>query len=179
MSPRHITLYGDEAISLDDFERAVKICRTSSYWDSQFEQAVSWFDSIWSFRGSYTKNNLTLMNAIGNSRIFESTDPRDAIFSLLGICYDGMELIPTPNYLQSIDKIMIDLTKALIKKYQNFDLILSSSMGRSRSSTLPSWVPNWLSEHISPQSYDVRYFSKPVPTPTQFIFSEFAARDLP
>ena len=97
-SYRQFLLCGDATITLDEMNRAVALCRESCYWSSEVVEASSWFETIITFRASYQENaRPSLCQAIELSREFESTDPRDAIFSLLGVCHEGPELVPTPN----------------------------------------------------------------------------------
>lgn len=86
VSYRHILLCGEAASTLDDMNRAITRCRKSHYWDVDTEKAYSWFKTTMEFRHSYQKDTKpSLYQAIALSRDFESTDPRDAIFSLLGL----------------------------------------------------------------------------------------------
>ena len=99
VSYRPLLLCGNAAITLDELDQAVSRCRVSYYGHLVTETSFSWFDVTMKFRHSYQKGDKTsLCRAIALTREFESTDPRDAIFSLLALCYDGPELILTPNY---------------------------------------------------------------------------------
>jgi hypothetical protein len=44
-----------------------------------------------------------LIDAISRSRHALSTDPKDKIYGLLGLAYDGAIFIPEPNYRQSVE----------------------------------------------------------------------------
>ena len=136
-SYRQFLLCGDATITLDEMNRAVSLCRESCYWSSEVLEASSWFEIIITFRAFYQENaRPSLCQAIELSREFESTDPRDAIFSLLGICHDGPELVPTPNYSQTVTHIVRDLTKALIWKHKWLDFILINGMDRVKRTVL-------------------------------------------
>ena len=156
-SYRQILLWGDATITLDEMDRAFSLCRKSCYWKSDVAEVFSWFESITKFRGLYQENaRPSLCQAIELSRDFESTDPRDAIFSLLGISHDGPDLVPTPNYSQPVVDIVRDLTKALIWKHKWLDFILINGMDRvdrPRLESLPSWAPDWVSGNLPPQAY--------------------------
>ena len=156
-SYRQFLLCGDATITLDEMNRAVSLCRESCYWSSAVVEASSWFEIIISFRAFYQENaRPSLCQAIKLSREFESTDPRDAIFSLLGICHEGPELVPTPSYSQPVAHIVRDLTKALIWKHKCLDLILINGMDRVNRpglERLPSWAPDWLSGNLPPRAY--------------------------
>lgn len=156
-SYRQFLLGGDATITLDEMGRAVTLCRESCYWNSDAAKAFAWFDITTTFRRLYQENaRPSLCQAIELSRDFESTDPRDAIFSLLGLCHDGPEVVPTPNYSQPVVKIVTDLTRALIWKHKWLDFILINGMDRvNRTSleSLPSWAPDWLSGNLPSQAY--------------------------
>ena len=158
-SYRQILLCGDATITLDEMDRAISLCRQSCYWSSGVAKVFSWFEIITTFRGLYQENaRPSLCQAIGLSRNFESTDPRDAIFSLLGICHDGSELVPTPSYSQPVVRAVRDLTRALIWKHKWLDFILINGMDRVNRTgveSLPSWAPDWLSGNLPPQAYEL------------------------
>jgi hypothetical protein len=77
-----------------------------------------------------------------------STDPRDKIFALLGLCHDGPTFVPVPNYQQPLETILADMSKMMMRINRSLDLICLRGMrtpGRAlpEISTLPSWVPNY------------------------------------
>lgn len=114
------------------------------------------FEVAMKFRRSFHRGDKTsLCQAIALSRGFESTDPRDAIFSLLALCYDRSDLVPTPNYFQPIEEVVTNLTRALISKYKYLDFILINKTKPTGSDLLPSWAPNWMSEFLPFQAYDL------------------------
>ena len=156
-SYRQFLLCGDATITLDEMGRAISLCRESCYWNSSAAKSFEWFDIITTFRRLYQENaRPSLCWAIRSSRGFESTDPRDVIFSLLGLCHDGTELVLTPNYTQPMVDMVTDLTRALIWKHKWLDFILINGMDRVKRTGLeglPSWAPDWLSENLPPQAY--------------------------
>lgn len=156
VSYQHLLLCGDAGITLDEMDQAITTCQRSCYWDLGIKKLSAWFQTITEFRRFQQKETRpSLCQAIALSRQFESTDPRDAIFSLLGLCNDGPELVPIPNYLQPIEAIVTDLTRALIRKHKHLDFLLINGTNRTSSGVLPSWVPDWLSGDIPSQAYDL------------------------
>ena len=134
---RHVVLCDDSAITLDEMDRAITRCRESCYWGLGTEKAYPWFRTTRKFRHSYQEDaKPSPCQAIGLSREFESTDPRDAIFSLLGLCHDGPELVPTPNYFQPIETIVVNLTRVLIRKHKYLDFILINPINRTGSESV-------------------------------------------
>ncbi len=156
-SYRQFLLCGDATITLDEMGRAISLCRESCYWNSSAAMSFEWFDIITTFRRLYQENaRPSLCWAIRSSRGFESTDPRDVIFSMLGLCHDGTELVLTPNYTQPMVDMVTDLTRALIWKHKWLDFILINGMDRVKRTGLeglPSWAPDWLSGNLPPQAY--------------------------
>ena len=155
VSSRPILLCEDQAITLNDMEKAISRCRASHYWGSDSERVYQkWFRTTTALRILYQKGKrISLCAAIAQTRGFISTDPRDAIFSLLALCHDGLELVPTPNYFEPIEEVVTNLTRALILKYKHLDFILLNPL--SDSDTLPSWAPDWLTAHLPPKAYEL------------------------
>ena len=158
-SYQQLLLCGDAAITLDEMNKAVSLCRKSCDQSSGVVKASSWFNIIMKFRTFYQRNaRPSLCRAIELSRDFKSTDPRDAIFSLLGVCHEGLQLIPTPNYSQPVAHTVRDLTKALIWKHKSLDFILirpKDRVIRQSLQRLPSWAPDWLSGNLPSQAYEL------------------------
>ncbi|MCJ1396681.1 hypothetical protein MMC18_009573 [Xylographa bjoerkii] len=145
-----IILCGDTAMALDGIIKAIFKCRGSSYWNSGTEDIFSCLKSIANFRRLYQRGTrLSLCKAITLTQHFQSSQPIDAIFSLLGLSSDGPWLVPTPNYLQPIEMIVAKLTFALIQRDKHLDYLLINSRNRLSSEGFPSWSPNWLSKDLS------------------------------
>lgn len=180
-SYRQVILANEKSISLKKMERAIKLCQKSGYWSSDIDMAYLWFKMVTKFRGRYQKNvKLSLIHAIELSQDFESTDQRDAVFSLLGLCHDGLDLVPMPNYVQPIETILIDLTRALIRKQRYLDFILIQGRDqktRTSSNVLPSWVPNWLDRNLPSQAFDLAETSARS-TESRFCLCDSINRDL-
>ncbi|KAH6714217.1 heterokaryon incompatibility protein-domain-containing protein [Leptodontidium sp. MPI-SDFR-AT-0119] len=86
-----------------------------------------------------------LLAYVGNSK---ASDPRDRIFSLLGLATDR-HLAEPPNYQDDVSKVYIGFVKSFVQHYNNLDVICfvdrfhhTPTEGSSQSS-LPSWVPDW------------------------------------
>ena len=161
VSSRHIILCDDTLIPLHELERAVARCQQSSYWDLNTTPTHTWFDQVVDFRRAYQEyshqkeSELSLCQAIERSQNFESTDPRDAIFSLLDLCHDGPDLVPTPNYSQPMEVIVTGLTRALIQRHKHLDFICINSMSGTSSKALPSWTSDWLGASMVSHAYDL------------------------
>lgn len=73
-------------------------------------------------------------------------DPRDRIFSILGLIrtWDASPILP--SYDLSAEEVFIGITAYIIKKHNALGIILSlaSTAGSPKEGLkLPSWVPNW------------------------------------
>lgn len=97
-----------------------------------------------------------LCEAIKKTQSSLSTDVRDTIFALLGICEHGAELVPKDlGYQHPVEVIIMHITKALIRKTGCLDFILlnvAHSNTRSHGK-LPNWTPDWLSHSLPGDAY--------------------------
>ncbi|KAH8594605.1 isoprenoid synthase domain-containing protein [Bisporella sp. PMI_857] len=99
---------------------------------------------------------LSVLAAPELSRHYLSTDNRDKILALLGICEDGAELVPEEiGYQYPAEIIAANITKALIQKtgYLDFILINSKYEVTQSEGTLPTWTPDWVSPKIPSYIY--------------------------
>jgi hypothetical protein len=146
---RVLVLCGSEALSIDDIEAALARCSKSEYWLPTNDNANIYLHEILDIRKTFQSGKAgPLCIVILRTRNFLSRDSRDGIFALIGICSDGAELVPTPSYHQTIETILRDLCRALIRKNVCFDIILLDERQRSSSDNLPIWVPDWVSQGI-------------------------------
>ncbi|KAN0098909.1 Heterokaryon incompatibility protein (HET) domain containing protein [Hyaloscypha variabilis] len=75
-------------------------------------------------------------------RVRESTDPKDKVFALYGLCCNLDIRLPVPDYGKSLDQIYSQVTRALIDQDENLDVLYMVNTPR-RLKDLPSWVPDW------------------------------------
>lgn len=143
---------GNERIALHEMITAISRCRASCYWVREVESSYYYLENVLGFRKLYQEDRKPLLTeAIRKSRNSFSTDPRDIIFALLGICHDGAELLPeNVRYQYPAEVIISNLTKALIQKNGCLDLILINSVYKTTRNrgVLPTWTPDWLSHDI-------------------------------
>jgi len=88
---------------------------------------------------------ISLLEALRLSRKTQATDPRDKIFALLGLCYDGSTFVPVPNYKQSLESIVAEMSKAMMIWNKSLDLIClkGNSLLGENTMNIPTWAPNW------------------------------------
>lgn len=84
------------------------------------------------------------LEALKRSSKTFSTDPRDKVFALLGLVYDGALYIPVPNYRQSVQDICIGITLSAASTTSTLDIVPLLGSGCDNSYGLPSWCPFWL-----------------------------------
>ncbi|KAM0264305.1 hypothetical protein ACHAQJ_000795 [Trichoderma viride] len=93
----------------------------------------------------------TLLHSLIRSRDFKATDPRDKVYSLLGLVQASVQDKPrlTPAYLDQTHDLAITYTNLAIQVLEESDnlLLLSCVEGESfqlaETGNLPSWVPDW------------------------------------
>ena len=91
---------------------------------------------------------MTLCETILATQDCFSKDIRDRIFALVGICSDGPDLVLTPNYQQSPEAIVRDVSRELLRRNMCFDIILVDERERCTETNLPTWTPDWLSSTL-------------------------------
>ncbi|KAK5955895.1 hypothetical protein OHC33_003537 [Knufia fluminis] len=137
------------------------------------EQTISWLDvhrTFWLLNMSdeiinvYIANeveeaglvfNIEIWNSMANresvrvmslSRNVIATDPRDKIYGLLALMENELTRRIVPDYSAPVSDIYIDFAKLTIEATNSLELLRhTSSYG---TQTLPSWVPDWTTEHM-------------------------------
>ncbi|KAF1967310.1 hypothetical protein BU23DRAFT_573334 [Bimuria novae-zelandiae CBS 107.79] len=76
-----------------------------------------------------------------------STDPRDRIYSLVGLVSDA-DILGSPNYDASVASLYTNFVKSFVDKHRSLDVICFATRFTDPEDTrseekLPSWVPNW------------------------------------
>ncbi|KAJ3577620.1 hypothetical protein NPX13_g2947 [Xylaria arbuscula] len=140
---------GKEIIDLQKLQETVVQHEKSSYWKPANDTACRHFRKIASLRHrQYVAGTLTLCHALVKTQEFMSKDARDRLYAVVGIGYDGPDLIPNIDYRQSDNEIARDFTRSLIRRNGCFDIITADRSRDFRSDGLPSWSPNWLSGNL-------------------------------
>ncbi|EMD89675.1 hypothetical protein COCC4DRAFT_158880 [Bipolaris maydis ATCC 48331] len=107
-----------------------------------------------------TRDLLTLLLL---SRHCSSTDPRDKVYSLLGLVGERLQNLITIDYAQSIEEVLVRTAAAIITCREDFELLAYASLSlgpRHTEKGLPTWVPDWI-EHqgdmtLRPQFQETR-----------------------
>ena len=87
-----------------------------------------------------------LQRLLLETKIFESSDPRDKIYALLGLATNDLGI--RPDYNASVEEVFTDTTRRLIFKENTvrFPVSILSEAQRGddgQIDTFPSWVPLW------------------------------------
>ena len=90
-----------------------------------------------------THQPIHLLDAIHWTYDTLATNPRDKIFALLGLCHDGPTFVLLLNYRQSLETILTDMYKLMIRMNRSLDLICMRETRSLRDSNLLTWVLNW------------------------------------
>jgi hypothetical protein len=90
-----------------------------------------------------TRDLLTLLLV---SRHCDSTDPRDKIYSLLGLVGERLQSLITIDYSQSVEEVLTRTAAAIIVCQEDFEVLAYASLSlgsRHTEKGLPTWVPDW------------------------------------
>jgi hypothetical protein len=70
-----------------------------------------------------------------------ATDPRDALYSKLGLAHDSATMVPAPNYHVSTKDTFTDFVKSYIEVQRDLEILCVDKQRVVED--LPSWVPDW------------------------------------
>ncbi|KAK3620616.1 hypothetical protein LTR22_025517 [Elasticomyces elasticus] len=147
---------GPDQIDLERFSDVL----LSSKWDRESPNLTSGSrDLLGSLRLLRTQEQKALSGtprtglawALVYTRRSRVTDARDAIHSLLGLTSDGLDLVPTANYVESAADVFTMTSWSIIKRQNQTVLLLLARRNDVASDTestgmplqLPSWVPDF------------------------------------
>ncbi len=83
-----------------------------------------------------------LRELLWDTRYRRATDPRDKIYSLLGLMGDPMSKLLQPNYNKSVSEVYSNATHHLIAQNSSLDPICGQQV-QGRRGDLPTWVPDF------------------------------------
>ena len=159
-------LYGDAVFNWGELKAALDALRKNQSLLSQipadelprqFQRAVINFTCIDTIRMRCGRNDKAdlgrLLERLLPHRHFESTDPKDRIFGLLGVASDaGQYEVTKPNYGQSVYELYQRTARYLFNRNSTSLFFLQfAGIGYEKSplrhdtgkGCLPSWVPDW------------------------------------
>ena len=131
--------------------------RAAPIWGLSWTQKNK-FQSVQQFREDKTSSKpISLLDALHRSRTALATDPKDKLYALLGITFDGDNFIAEPNYDQDSTETYTQFARALIHRGVVLDFIYLREASRHPSYEIPSWVPDWcnLNDTLAEQEFDL------------------------
>jgi Heterokaryon incompatibility protein (HET) len=104
-----------------------------------------WNSRHWSRLFSMEDSSSSLLNVMENFRDFQTTDPRDKVYALLGLAsVDRNMPLPKPDYSKSVSEVYCETVRAIIRHTADLSVLcLSKALGATTLHKLPSWVPDW------------------------------------
>ncbi|KAE9372389.1 hypothetical protein N431DRAFT_408603 [Stipitochalara longipes BDJ] len=96
--------------------------------------------------GWHERKRHPLQDLMRECRYRSATDPRDKIYSLLGLMGDNMNDLLRPDYSKSVGNVYSNITRHFISQSGSLDPICGwQTLGRNIDSTweLPSWAPDY------------------------------------
>jgi Heterokaryon incompatibility protein (HET) len=154
ISPEFIFYCGKKWMRRHDFKVATLLVNQCREVD---ETLIKWeaFNPAWNRRRLYNLyregTRMPLVGLIAYVSDCGSTDPRDRIYSLLGLATDK-ELGDPPNYNSDVNKVYLEFAKSFVETYKSLDIICFAHLFNQYAvepalqSALPSWVPDWRAE---------------------------------
>ena len=103
----------------------------------------------------YKAHTGKLLDLLMFGRAFDSTDPRDKVYAVLGLAGDPIEGLTESEALPGQERMVVDYSSSVSEVYQrvakyminrdrNFDILCILSTHRGpESGDLPSWTPDW------------------------------------
>jgi len=122
-----------------------------SYGEADGDGTRQYFPELWlSLLHTRMPRGLSMIELTSRARDFQATDPRDKVFSLLGLANDmgPLETRPfglVPDYTQSTTEVYANFARAIILKTRKLDVLslVNTFDGRRNSSQhLISWMPD-------------------------------------
>jgi hypothetical protein len=105
---------------------------------------ITKFHQIHTFRSDrLARKPVALLEALYRSQHALSTDPKDKLYGLLGLAFDGTNFISHPNYSRTKEEVYRDFSSALFDNGYPLDFIYLRSANRDVHDALPSWAVDW------------------------------------
>lgn len=147
--------WGAAEMSWDWVGHAAALIRTNEYQVLRQWRMPGVFNAYFMYRISqgdsdFAPLSMNFFRLMSLTRQFESSEPRDRIYSLLGIPTtdskpDKGVLFVQPDYSRDIDAIYWDLALNFLEADSDYQLFSSIQHGPTlpEDDSLPSWVPRW------------------------------------
>jgi Heterokaryon incompatibility protein (HET) len=148
VSAHAVVVCGEHFLSWDSFEAGILSAESSSEFreedDVPFEN-FSRVEPIRYIRSSQFQDcqepSISQMLRSGSKN--ESTDPRDLVYALLGLCETSTLVLPIVNYSLSVQEVYKETVVACLSSSHPFTILSLALDDGSSSLKLPSWVPDF------------------------------------
>lgn len=178
LSSKVLMLLGDKVIPIDVFEHARTLVQLGGYMaaglkgvNGDWNRAaldrqraytnIRFLTYLEEVRASVRRGRLPDLSLILNMcRNQECFDPRDKIYSILGICSEfvlSREDQIIPDYTTDLRTLYVQATKVAIHAHHGL-LVLNHVGAQDRSDGLPSWCPDY--EHLARPTINI-YMTQP------------------
>ena len=151
LSPRVRLLLGSEIVDLEDIGQSLAFIADSGLGSAGLESLgpfISMAGEMMDLRNSGRPRDL--LQLLRTFRRCETSDPRDKIYSLLGLAEDLDEAAPKPDYHQSEEHVFSSYARYLIQQQRQANLDILTDAGTVHGSTrgvgtweAGTWVPRW------------------------------------
>ena len=160
LSPRIRFLLGSKTLDLKDIGRSFFFIGFSGLHHIRLGPFIPIPGEMMDLRDRKTPREL--LQLLRTFRICETSDPRDKIYSLLGLAEDLDRAAPEPDYHQSEEQVFSSYARYLIQQQHltNLDMLIDAGIARGSSRNLGTWIPRW-DESLQP----------PLPCPGPAYFS--------
>lgn len=105
---------------------------------------------------------ISLLRVLHETYNTEASEPRDKVFSVLGLAFDGDKYVKSANYGCSDRQVCLEMTQEVMWSKKSLDIIFAASLDPVLA--LPSWCPDYL--HWAPDA------------PTESLISYLSGQDL-
>jgi hypothetical protein len=117
---------------------------------------------------------LTILDLAKYFRRYDSTDPRDILFSLLAFRWEVEDFGLTIDYSKSTPEVYLEVAKEILLA-GNTSILTSCQSGGQFAHLLPSWVPDWSSKVST--YIDLPYFNASSQFSTHEFYPEILSTD--
>ncbi|KAK5126892.1 hypothetical protein LTR85_008250 [Meristemomyces frigidus] len=172
LSPKSVCHSGEVQLPLNDVLNVAIWIKHKRFWMPsaiQFDKIIDqpahlWFEAYHAVDGGSRMDELSLLNTFSGKFMsffdFESTDPRDRVFGVLGIFKGKAQLMAhisralfgdfppllAPDYKKPLMEVYRDATRYMIEESNSLDVfqfMYHRADGVASDANWPSWVPRW------------------------------------
>jgi hypothetical protein len=110
---------------------------------------------LWRLFHTLPAGSVTVLEALGETKVFKSTQPVDKIYGLLSLFPEALEDVQV-NYSVSVEEVYTNFAINLLRKGEKLDILNHCTPPtKPKVLKLPSWVPDW-SQPFHTEPYTLR-----------------------